>query len=70
MNEELRAHLEVLIERRNRYARQLDGLQERAERLRDKIGKIDSEIDEYQEGLRTIPGHGIIRLGSLLRPRS
>jgi len=48
VNEELRAHLEVLIERRNRYARQLDGLQERAERLRDKIGKIDSEIDEYQ----------------------
>ena len=43
IDNELREHLEVLMSRRNRYTKQADGLQERVDRLVEKVDKIDQE---------------------------
>ena len=47
MEAELRAHVESLIERRNRYATQAQGLQARADDLYEKIDRIDAELKPY-----------------------
>jgi len=46
--EELCAHLEGLVERRNRYAGQARGLADRLERLESKIDAIDAELAQYR----------------------
>jgi len=44
MDDGTRAHVEALIERRNKYATQAQGLQARADALYEKLKRLDAEV--------------------------
>ncbi len=48
---EKRAHLQEMIDRRNRYAKQACGLQARVDKLEAKIAAIDNEIADTSKSL-------------------
>jgi hypothetical protein len=47
MDAETRAHVEALIERRNKFATQAQGLQARADALYEKLKRLDAELMQY-----------------------